>query len=389
MFPNHRQELDSLKATGRLRAFTPVVGREGVSISYKGKKLIDFTNWDLFHINSNEDVLRVVHSELEHWGLGGNSPRLSSGSAPHHISLEKRLAKFLGYESSLLFSSRNQASLSLAIAILDERTFAFVDELSQSPIADAGYLVNANVVPFDTENPQSLSDELSKAPETARKVVFVEGVSPVRGTAADLAALIAISAKHAAIVIVDESFSLGVLGVRGGGAVEASGSVQRPYCCYGSLSFGYSGSGAFVACDSSLASYILNQSRTFLAEGAMPAAFAAGMETALDVIELSGAGRERIGILGSRMRRGLMDCGAHVSEEALPLVCVPFPSKDEASEMAAALMERGFLVEVASKGAVRDSAVILRLLINTSHTEAHVDSLLQAFSDVISRTRKL
>ena len=188
MISDLKLELERLKRLGRLRDFAPVRDRKDVSLTLRGRKVIDFSNWDLFRLNEHPRVISAVHRELEHWGLGGSAPRLSSGTGPQHLLLEARIARFFGVESAVLFVSRNQAVLSLLTALCNERTIVFVDEAMQSPVADAAYVVNAPIVTFNATVLDTLDSELAKAPEGFSRYIFAETISPLRGTPTDLAA---------------------------------------------------------------------------------------------------------------------------------------------------------------------------------------------------------
>ncbi len=381
MPPDLKLEIERLRASNRFREMTPLRSRDGANVIFREKKLVDFTKWDLFCVTSSPDIIRVIHRELESVGLGCN-PRLSCGTFVHHLALEQRIARLLGFESAVLFTSRNQSVLSLVTALLDERCVAIVDELLQSPVADAAFLVNGCIASFNPEDLDTLAVELEKVPESFRKLIFIETVSPLRGTQADLQNVMRLADEHKAVVIVDESFSLGVTGLRGGGCLELLSPGPRPFCSYGPLSFGLSGIGAFVAGDRALIDFLVNQSRTFAAEGALPPPLAAGMEAALNAVELNSSGRERLKALGLRLKRGLISSGFTVDECAYPLVCIPFERYSAASRFAEALVSRGFLTEVIPKGAFLDAGAILRVLINLSHNETHIDLLLEAFADV-------
>ncbi|NMC64416.1 MAG: pyridoxal phosphate-dependent aminotransferase family protein [SAR324 cluster bacterium] len=384
MIADLKRELARLQAKGRLQDFSPLRDRQGATISYKNKKLVDFTNWDLFDVSSNQTVLNVVHKGLEEWGLGANAPRLSTGTNLQHLAFEKRLASFLGLERSLLFTSRNQAVLSLVTALLNEQCVAFVDELIQSPVADAAYLVNSNIVFFNPEKLEALETELQKIPMNFKKFIFLEGLSPLRGRVPPLVELLELALKYNSELILDESFSIGIFGLRGAGSLELLNSEKMPFCIFASLSYGLSGLGAFVAGASVLCEYLINQSRTFSSEASLPPAYIAGSEAALNFIELSVATRERIARLGLRLKSGLRDLSFKTDEIPCPLICISFERLSFASELAEGLFERGFLVEVLQRGGFLDNGALLRILLGASHTENHVDSLLQAIGDLIS-----
>ena len=190
--------------------------------------------------------------------------------------------------------------------------------------------------------------------------------------------------------MLDESFALGITGLRGAGLSETLPVNQRPRCVFSGLSFGFSGIGACVAGDRVLVDYLVNQSRTFASESALPAAYAAGMEVAFDELELRAAVRERLKSLGLLLKRGLATLGIAAGDESpCPLVCLPFERRKTAEELSAALFERGFLLEVAPRGVLLDAGAVLRVLINAAHREADIESLLRAIAETLPRCAHL
>ena len=364
--------------------------KEGGIIETRGKRLVDFTSWDFFCLNKNPRFKRLSQVEIENSGISTCASRLSTGTTIQHVSCESALAKFLGRESAVFFSSRNQVVLSLITSFVAEQDVVFFEELSQSPIADAAYLVNAPAVSFSAENLSLLRSELEKNKAARRKFIFVESISPVTGKILELPAVASLAQKFGGNLIIDESCALGVVGVRGSGCLGAPSAPDNIaiLCEYADLSQGMGAFGAFLAGDKILIESLVGRSRTIAVETATPPFLAAAVEGAIDIIERQPLAREKLGSLAVRLRRGLAALGfSGVDESPVPVVCVAFQTNRQAKELSEALFQRGFLAEILSQKLPLSNRAIVRFIIYCAHSDRQIDELLQNISVVTVRLK--
>jgi len=379
-------ELEGFRVAGKLKTIHVAGTRRAGMIEIRGKSLVDFTNWDALELGHNQKVKRAAQSTIESDGISSASSRLLAGTSTAHLACESHISKFLNTEATLLFSSKNQALLSLITALCGEQDSILVDDLLIGPVLDAAYLVNADAGIFTTDNLSSLEGELRKSGRSRRKLVFVESISSVTGNKTDLDTICEISARNGALVVVDESFALGTSGLRGAGSVEFISPSSTIFAKYGDLSLGLAGFGGFVSGSKLLLSVLVQRSRTLLNETAVPAALAASAEQSILVSETQSAARKRIAILASKLRRGLKSLAPGVpSDEYSPLVCVRIDKISKAVEISEALVQRGFFVDVVPRGTSRDESAVIRFIISISHTEDQIDDLIQAFEESYRR----
>jgi 7-keto-8-aminopelargonate synthetase-like enzyme len=194
--------------------------------------------------------------------------------------------------------------------------------------------------------------------------------------------VVALAQRHEAGLIVDESYALGAIGLRGAGVCESLGIGRQLLCIYGSLAHGLASYGAFVAGDAILTGYLLNRSKTFSNETPLPPHIACAVEAAIDLLELVPLARERLSQLGARLRSGLTLAGFRGVEGDGPIVCLPLKKLRMAANLCVALFERGFLVEGLSLGRAFSEESLVRIVITSAHTEKNVDDLLKAFYEI-------
>jgi 7-keto-8-aminopelargonate synthetase-like enzyme len=387
MLKKLKAELDQLASRRQLKEFHMTGSRGSGAIETRGRRLVDFTSWDFMALNDRPRFRQAAQAAIERIGVGDASSRSSSGLFKEHVSCEARLAQFLGTASSLLFSSKNQAVISLLTALVNEGDLVLYDEMIQSPVSDALYLVNAQAVSFSSIG--ALESELEKSRSVRRRLVVLESLSPLTGAQLDMGSVVALTQRHDAGLIVDESYALGAIGLRGAGVCESLGIGRQILGIYGSLSQGLASYGAFVAGDAILTGYLLNRSKTFSNETPLPPHIACAVESAIDLIELVPLARDRLSQLGARLRGGLALAGFRGVEGESPVVCVPLKKLRVASDLSAALYERGFLVEALSRGRAFSEDALVRIVISSAHTEKNIDDLLKAFFEIQSHVKEV
>lgn len=389
MLDELKRELEQLSAAGRHQELFPVASRKDGIIEMKGRVLVDFSSWDIFNLNNTKKFKFAVQKEVEHSGFGAASPRLVSGTSPAHAFCESRLARFLGCDAALLFSGKNQAVLSLVTALAGEGDLVLADESMQGPISDAAYLMNCTFASFSLSNLQTLKEALERNKSARRKLLFVEALSPLTGKKAELTTLASLALQYDLKIFVDESYALGICGLRGAGGYEQSGLTDRPFCLFGSSAHTLASYGAFIAGSKILMDYLLHRSRTFAHESAPPPALAVAIENALDALELNQAVRERVLLSAARLRHGLNLAAIIGSEDSdVPFICIPLKSFQDAKELQNALFMRGFFVEIATQGLPFSEACIVRIMPSVHHTDKQLDGLLEAFVEVFSKLVK-
>ena len=156
MFKPLDLELKRLKAAGLDRRLPVSGNRSSGMVEIGGRKVIDFTGTDYLDAASNPRVTRAAIQALATHGISQSPARTSAGSLVELVSAEDRLARFLGAEAALFFSSRNQALLSMLAGILSQGDQLAFDECSHAPVADAAYLLEATPVPFSLDRVENI-----------------------------------------------------------------------------------------------------------------------------------------------------------------------------------------------------------------------------------------
>ncbi len=229
-------------------------------------------------------MIAALAAGAARYGAGSGASHLVSGHSRAHHELEEALAQFTGRPRALLFSSGYAANLGVISALLGRGDAVFQDRLNHASLLDGGLLSGARLQRFLHNDAGNLEARLARS-GARRKLVAVDGVFSMDGDEAPLAALAAASARHGALLYVDDAHGFGVLGERGAGTLEKQGmgSAGVPLLM-ATLGKALGVAGAFVAGSEELIETLIQFARTYVYTTAMPPALAVAAAASLRIV---------------------------------------------------------------------------------------------------------
>src|SRR2546429_7059683 len=145
------------------------------------------------------------------------------GTRRSHKALEEQLARFLGTEDVILYSSCFDANSGLFETLLDERDAVISDALNHASIIDGIRLCKARRLRYRNRDMADLAAQLEAAADARFRLVATDGVFSMDGSYAPLAEICALAQQHDALVMVDDSHAVGFVGADGRGTPELAG----------------------------------------------------------------------------------------------------------------------------------------------------------------------
>jgi 8-amino-7-oxononanoate synthase len=201
------------------------------------------------------------------------------------------------------------------------------------------------------------------------------------GDLAPLPALTAIAHRTGAWLLVDDAHGLGVLGREGRGTLDhfGLGADQVPIVM-GTLGKAFGTFGAFVAGSEDLIETLIQRARPYIYTTATPPALAEATRASLALARREEWRRERIHTLIERLRAGARALGLPLMDSPTPIQPLMAGSTDRALDWARALESAGILVTPIRPPTVPQGTARLRITLSASHTEQHLDRLLDALA---------
>ena len=379
-----KDELESIKEKGLLRALREIGSPQSAEIELDDKKVINFCSNDYLGLASEPLLKRAAHSAAMKWGTGSGSSRLIAGNLSIFTELEEKIARFKGTESALLYPSGYHANLGVIPSLVGQGDAVFSDVLNHASIIDGCRLSNARKVIFEHCDPDDLDNKLSLNKRARRKLVIVESLFSMEGDMAPLPEIIEISRKHGAMIMVDDAHATGVMGATGRGSLEHFGLLgEDADVVMGTLGKALGSSGAFICGKRKLMDYLVNRSRTFIfTTGPSPISAGVAIE-ALRLIDEQPWRKERTLSHSERVRSALSVKGDYTGQSIAVIVPVVIGDAKITMQICEKMLERGIYVQGIRPPTVPEGTSRLRLSFSASHTDEHINTLIEALDEVL------
>jgi 8-amino-7-oxononanoate synthase len=358
--------MDELEALGLRRRTRLVSGPQGPHVLLDGKPVLMLCSNNYLGLADHPRVREAAAEAAMRWGVGTGASRLVSGTMTIHRRLEERLADFKRRQSALLFGSGFLANAGAIAALARPGDVVFSDELNHASIVDGCRLSRAEVFVYEHLDVEHLTWGISKA-EGRGALIVTDSVFSMDGDIAPLQEIVELAQRRRIRVLVDEAHGTGALGPGGRGALAEAGVEDQVDVIVGTLGKALGSYGAFVACDRSMADYLLNAARTFVFSTAPPPPAVAGALAALDLLEQRPQLVARLQSNAAALRSELEREGFDVGDSRTQILPIVVGDAELAVEVCEAALERGVFAQAIRPPTVPPMTSRLRLAVMASH----------------------
>ncbi|MBK1645417.1 8-amino-7-oxononanoate synthase [Thiocapsa imhoffii] len=345
-----------------------------------GRALLSFCSNDYLGLANHPEVVAALRDGATRWGVGSGAAHLVTGHSAAHAALEEELAGFTGRDRALLFSTGYMANLGVIATLCGRDDTIWQDRLNHASLLDAAVLARGRLRRYPHADAGALARQL--ADQTAT-LIATDGVFSMDGDLAPLPELAALAERAGAWLLVDDAHGLGVLGEEGRGTLAHYGlDAERVPLLMGTLGKAFGTCGAFVAGSETLIETLIQRARSYIYTTAMPPALAEATRVSLAIARREGWRRTHLQILIKRLRSGANQLGLPLSDSPTAIQPLIAGSSEQALRWAAELETRGILVTAIRPPTVPAGKARLRICLSAAHTEAMVDRLLEALSEL-------
>ena len=378
-------ELGGLREARTYKRFLTLESPQGPVVRMKGRaEVIVLSSNNYLGLAGHPEVVRAGIEGLERYGAGTASVRFICGTfAPHH-DLERALAELSGTEAALTYVSCWNANEAAIPTLTDETTVTLTDELNHASIIDAIRLSKpAQKVIYPHSDMSALRDALAAAPRSARKLVVTDGVFSMEGDLARLPDIVELAREYDAVVIVDDSHGVGVLGETGRGTVEHFGLLGEVDVITGTLGKALGGAaGGYVASSEEVCDLLAQRSRPQLFSNALPPTVACSALRAIELMleqpELLVRLRER----SQAFREMLAEAGYRPLEGEAAIIPIIVGETAEAIALSERLLDEGVFVTGFGFPVVPEGAARVRVQMSAALEPEHLQRAIEAFGRV-------
>lgn len=333
--------------------------------------VIDFASNDYLGLARSPLLLEAMQAAKV---VGSGGSRLLSGAHPEHAELEGELARFVGRERALLFSSGYLAAIGAVNGLSRVVGASYSDEHNHASIIDALRLTRLvrHVYPHG-KLPR-------REARTSPALVVTESVFGMSGDVANIERALEELGEDD-VLLIDEAHALGAYGSRGAGVARAFG--DKRIVVLGTLSKGFGCAGGFVAGPNDVIELLISTARTFIFDTSLAPGIARAALCALRLIEAGEALRAALTSRVAHARAGLQAIGALAERTGGPIVPIMIGDQRRAMEVGRFLEARGIYAPAIRPPTVPAGTSRLRVTMRADHTDQEIDVLTGALGDAL------
>ncbi len=378
-----RARLDELTVTQQRRSVESRGSAAGPRIEIDARHYDNFASNDYLGLASDADVCRALQDGATRWGVGAGAAALLSGRTQAHAELEVALARAMGRERALLFSSGYLANLGVLGALIGRHHRVYHDRLNHASLIDGVRLSGARHKRYAHCDATHLQRLVAADPRRPAWLV-TETLFSMDGDLAPLKAFAALCQRYELTMMCDDAHGFGVLG-EGRGAVCAAGVGARE-CPLVVVTFGKAlGTlGAAVVGDGELIEYLINTARTFIYDTALPPAIAHATTVALCKALDPGGPRTQLLRNIQRFRTAAAKHGLPLSVGESAIQPLLVGDTVRALAIAARLRNAGVYARAIRPPTVPSGTARIRLCMSAAHTGAQIERLCGAMATALA-----
>jgi len=376
-------EIDEMRATGLLKIERILEGPQGPQVSVGGRTVLNFCANNYLGLADDPALVRAAQDGLARWGLGLASVRFICGTQTIHTELEAAIARFLGTNDAILYTSCFDANGGLFEALLGEGDVVISDALNHASIIDGTRLCRAERHRYAHGDMAELEGVLATTRTARTRLIVSDGVFSMDGDVAPLAEICELAARHDALVMVDDSHATGVLGPTGRGTPEHCGVQGRVDIVTSTLGKALGGaSGGFTAARREIVALLRQRSRPYLFSNTLAPPFVCASLACLEMLSGSSVRRDRLTANTRWFREAMTVAGFAIRPGVHPIVPIMLGDARLAQQMAADLFAEGIYVVGFSYPVVPRGAARIRVQLSAAHEPAHLERAVAAFVKV-------
>jgi glycine C-acetyltransferase len=382
------KEIGSIREAGLYKEERIIMGPQGADIKVKpNQEVVNFCANNYLGLSSHPKVLAAARKVVDEWGYGMSSVRFICGTQDIHKILEGKIAKFLGTDDAILYSSCFDANGGVFEPLLDKDCVIITDALNHASIIDGIRLCKATRLIYQHADMADLEAKLKESQNAKFRMIATDGAFSMDGDIAKLHEIVPLAEKYNALTMIDDAHATGFIGKTGRGTPEYRGVMGKIDIINGTLGKALGGSsGGFVASRKEIVELLRQRSRPYLFSNTVSPIVVGASIAIFDVLSETTELRDKLEANYKRFRAGMAKAGFQIppsDHPICPIMLGQFPNDAKLSQdMARDLLVEGiyvvgFYYPVVPKGKSR-----IRVQISAGHEFHHIDKAIAAFTKI-------
>ncbi|SPO05074.1 related to LCB1 - serine C-palmitoyltransferase subunit [Cephalotrichum gorgonifer] len=257
-----------------------------------GKTVTNLGSYNFYNFNANEQIKEKAIQTLRTYGVGPCGPPQFYGTQDVHMKTEADIASYIGTEACIVYAQAFSTISSVIPAFCKRGDVIVADRAVNFSIRRGLQISRSNIKWYNHGDMDDLErvmrkvvDEQSRKKLT-RRFIVTEGLFERVGDGVDLPKLVELKEKYKFRIILDETWSFGVLGRTGRGLTEAQNvDPSQVDMIIGSLAGPLCAGGGFCAGAKDVVEHQRVSSSSFTFSAALPAMLAVTASETLNMLQ--------------------------------------------------------------------------------------------------------
>ncbi len=348
-----------------------------------GQEVLNLCANNYLGLSDDPELIQAAKDSYDSWGYGMSSVRFICGTQEIHKQLEQKMSEFLGTEDTILYSCCYDANTGLFETLLTADDAIISDELNHASIIDGVRLCKAQRYRFRNCDMADLEDKLKESKSARFRMIATDGVFSMDGTIANLKGICDLADKYDALVMVDDSHSVGFMGAGGRGTHEHCDVMGRVDIITGTFGKALGGaSGGYTSARKEIVELLRQRSRPYLFSNTLAPAIAASSLKVIEMLSSTTELRDKLESNTKYFREKMGQLGFTIVPGEHPIVPIMLGDAVLAQKMASMLLDKGIYVIGFSYPVVPKGKARIRTQISAAHSTEDLDYAIEKFQEV-------
>jgi len=375
--------LTEIKDAGLFKDEWVITTPQGADIRVKQGEVLNFCANNYLGLANNPRIVKAAKEGMDKYGYGLSSVRFICGTQDIHKDLEQLIAKFMGTDDTILYSSCFDANGGLFETILDKDCIIISDALNHASIIDGVRLCKAERKVFKHGDMADLEDKLKESKGAKRVMIATDGVFSMDGDVAKLDEICDLAEKYGALVMIDDCHATGFFGKTGRGTPEHRGVMGRVDVITSTLGKALGGaSGGFTTGRQEIIDMLRQRSRPYLFSNTVAPPIVSGALATFTMLSETTELRDKLEENTKYFRDKMTEKGFDIKPGIHPIIPIMLGDAKLAHDMARDMLAEGIYVIGFSYPVVPKGEARIRVQISAAHTKEHLDKAIEAFTKV-------
>ena len=353
--------------------YRAIESEQSTVVKYKGKDVLMFGSNSYLGLANDPRLKEAAKAAIEKYGTSCSGSRFLNGTLDIHVELEEKLAKLVGKEAAVCFSTGFQVNLGSVSALCGRNDYLILDQLDHASIIEGSRLAFGKTLKYKHNDMESLEQKLKFCNPSSMKLIVVDGIFSMEGDIVRLPEIVELAQKYNADIMVDDAHALGVIGEQGRGTASHFGLTDKVSLIMGTFSKSFGSLGGFIAGSNIVIDFLKHNARSLIFSASMPPSNIASVSKAIDIMLSEPERIQHLWDVSDYARRQFRDRGFETGHSETPIIPLFVHDVEKALRLSVNLVDDGVFVTPVIPPAVPPTDSMIRFALMATHTFEQVD----------------